>query len=145
MNQVEFDIPLLPPSLNMYRNIHWGKRRKIQKLWREYVLTEWLKLKRPEYEAVHITVHFLFPDRRVRDIDNYIATGSKLIGDALKGCFIPDDSPRHLRGWSFQFSIDHQNSGTIIKLTEVKGGKDQRDHLRGRAFKDLGHIQRYPG
>ena len=145
MSQVEFDIPLLPPSLNTYRNIHWGKRRKIQKLWREYVFMEWLKLKKPTYEAIHITLHFLFPDRRQRDLDNYIATGSKLIGDALKGYFIPDDSPKHLRGWSFQFSIDHQNPGTIIGLTEVKNGKDQRDHLRGGAFKDPGCVQGYPG
>ena len=57
---------------------------------------------------------FTFPDRRSRDLDNYLATGSKLVGDAVKGCFIPDDSPEHLTGWGFRFEFGKKASTTVV-------------------------------
>lgn len=116
---IRFTVPYLPPSLNAYRRYHWREQRKIERTWKEYVFVKWLKLKKPSFEAVHITLHFYFPDRRHRDHDNYMATGSKLVGDALKGYFMPDDNPDYLKGWSFLFGIDHRNPRTVIKLTEV--------------------------
>ncbi|MBW1711519.1 MAG: hypothetical protein JRF46_12735 [Deltaproteobacteria bacterium] len=89
-------VPFLPPSLNAYRRYHWRVQRKTEAIWKNYIFVKWLELKRPTYEAVHITLQFYFPDKRLRDLDNYMATGGKLVGDALKGCFIPDDSPEHL-------------------------------------------------
>ena len=92
----QISIPLLPPSLNAYRRFHWREQRKTEAIWKKYIFVKWLELKRPTYEAVHIILHFYFPDKRLRDMDNYMATGSKLVGDAIKGCFIPDDSPQYL-------------------------------------------------
>jgi hypothetical protein len=116
---IRFTIPMLPPSLNAYRRCHWQAQRRIQDTWKEYGFVEWLRLGKPCFKAVHVTLHFLFPDRRSRDMDNYIATGSKLVGDAIKGRFIPDDDPGHLMGWSFVFGVDHLNPKTIVEIEEV--------------------------
>ena len=78
---------------------------KIEKTWKEYVFVVWLKLKKPSFEAVHITLHFYFHDRRHWDPDNYIVTGSKLVGDALKGCLIQDDNPNHLTGPPWRYKL----------------------------------------
>ncbi|MBW1928894.1 MAG: hypothetical protein JRH08_12170 [Deltaproteobacteria bacterium] len=155
-------MPFLPPSFNAYRRYHWRVQRKTEAIWKNYIFAKWLELKKPTYEAVHITLHFYFPDKRLRDMDNYMATGSKLVGDALKGCFIPDDSPEHLKGWGFLFGLDRQNPRTIIELKEIneinginetneinqtkevtKNGQSQRDHIRGGALEDPGRIQGY--
>lgn len=120
MSRIEFDVPLLPPSLNRYRKAHWREQRKVQEVWREYVLMEWIRLRKPEYRAVRVALHFFFPDRRLRDMDNYMATGGKLAGDALKGRFIPDDDPRYLKGWSFLFGLDRENPRTTILIEEVE-------------------------
>lgn len=116
MRKTAFCIPLIPPSLNRYRRYHWREQRKTEAVWREYVFLKWLELKRPTFTGVLVTLHFYFPDRRRRDLDNYMATGSKLVGDALKGCFIPDDDPRHLRAWRFLFGRDRENPRTVITL-----------------------------
>jgi len=145
IKRVQLEIPFLPPSLNLYRKAHWREQRKIQETWKEYAFVEWLRLGKPNLEAVHVTLRFLFPDRRSRDMDNYIATGSKLVGDAIKGRFIPDDDPGHLKGWSFVFSVDRLNPKTIVEIKEVSNGKDQRNCFRRGAFENLGCVQGYPG
>ena len=113
-------VPFLPPSLNAYRRYHWRAQRKTEAIWKDYIFVKWLELKKPTYTAVHITLHFHFPDKRLRDMDNYMATGGKLAGDALKGRFIPDDDPRYLKGWSFLFGLDRENPRTTILIEEVK-------------------------
>lgn len=118
MKKFKFEIPLLPPSLNVYRNYHWTRQRNVQERWREYIWVQWLELRRPRFKAVNVTLHFYFKDRRHRDLDNYIATGSKLVGDAIKGRFIPDDNPDYLCGWSFRFGFDSHGPKTIIEIEE---------------------------
>ena len=119
MKKIRLTIPLIPPSLNRYHKGHWAERSRIHRTWKEYVRSQWLRLGRPAFDRVEVSLHFHFPDRRHRDHDNYMATGSKLVGDAIKGLFIPDDDPRHLRGWSFRFSMDRKNPRTVIELKEV--------------------------
>jgi len=108
------DLPLLPPSLNKYSRMHWKKQRNEKKVWNDYLFIAWLKLKRPVYQQIIITLIFTFPDRKQRDLDNYLATGSKLIGDAVKGLFIPDDIPKYLAGWKFLFQLGTAPQTTII-------------------------------
>jgi len=114
-----FSVPFLPPSFNAYRRCHWAVVRREEKRWKECIYFRWLELKRPRYEAIRVTLDFCFPDRRNRDLDNYLATGSKLVGDAIKGLFIPDDSPLYLKGWSFGFYF-RSSPETIIKIEEVR-------------------------
>jgi len=114
MRQVSFSLPFLPPSLNAYRNDHWRKQRGEEKTWKNYIAVKWAELGRPKFQAVRIGMVFSFPDRRVRDLDNYLATGSKLVGDAVKGLFITDDSPEHLAAWSFRFEFGNEARTTVV-------------------------------
>lgn len=130
MRQMSFSLPFLPPSLNVYRNNHWRKQRGEEKAWKDHIALKWSELGRPKLKAVRIGMVFTFPDRRVRDLDNYLATGSKLVGDAVKGLFIPDDSPEHLSAWSFRFEFGKEAKTTVVieeadSLTEGRvAGKD---------------------
>ena len=107
-------MPFLPPSLNLYRNEHWRKQREEEKRWKDFIAVKWAELGRPTLNAVRITVVFSFPDRKTRDLDNYFATGGKLVGDAVKGRFIPDDSPKHLTAWSFRFEFGDEAKTTVV-------------------------------
>jgi Holliday junction resolvase RusA-like endonuclease len=145
VKRVQLEIPLLPPSLNLYRKAHWREQRRIERMWKEAVFVRWLELGRPTCSEASVTLRFLFPDRRSRDLDNYLATGSKLVGDAIKGRFIPDDSPRHLKEWRFFFGVDRGNPKTIIEMRKVSDGEDQGNYLRGGAVENPGRVQGYPG
>jgi len=114
MRPLTFSMPFLPPSLNVYRNEHWRKQREEEKTWKDFIAVKWAELGRPKLEAVRITVVFSFPDKKTRDLDNYLATGSKLVGDAVKGRFIPDDSPEHLKAWSFRFEFGDEAKTTVV-------------------------------
>lgn len=114
MKSMTFSLPFLPPSLNAYRNDHWRKQRSEEKTWRDFVAVKWAELGRPKLKAIRIGMVFSFPDRRTRDLDNYLATGSKLVGDAVKGHFIPDDSPEHLTAWSFRFEFGNEARTTVL-------------------------------
>ena len=114
-----FAVPFLPPSLNSYRRCHWAVVQREEKRWKDCIYLRWLELKKPRYQAIKVTLNFCFPDRRSRDLDNYLATGSKLVGDALKGLFIPDDSPDYLKGWSFEFCFSGEPE-TIVKIRSIR-------------------------
>jgi len=114
MRHLTFSLPFLPPSLNVYRNDHWRKQRGEEKTWKDYIAVKWAELGRPKLKAIRIGMIFSFPDRRTRDLDNYLATGSKLVGDAIKGHFILDDSPEHLIAWSFRFAFGGEAKTTVV-------------------------------
>ncbi len=114
MRHLTFSLPFLPPSLNDYRNNHWRKQRGEEKTWKDYIAVKWVEMGRPKLNAIRIGMVFSFPDRRTRDLDNYLATGSKLTGDAVKGLFIPDDSPEHLSAWSFRFEFGDEAKTTVV-------------------------------
>jgi len=114
MKPMTFSLPFLPPSLNAYRNDHWRKQRGEEKIWKDHIALKWVEMGRPKLKGVRIGMVFTFPDRRTRDLDNYLATGSKLVGDAVKGRFIPDDNPEHLTAWSFRFEFGVEAKTTVI-------------------------------
>jgi len=107
-------LPMLPPSLNAYSRMHWSKQRQEANTWKDDIYLGWLELGEPVYQRIRITLVFTFPDRRRRDFDNYMATGSKFVGDAVKGLFIPDDIPEYLTGWTFLFERGTLPQTTII-------------------------------
>lgn len=122
MSPLTFSMPFLPPSLNVYRNEHWRRQREEEKTWKDFIAVKWADLGRPKLKAVRITMVFSFPDKKTRDLDNYLATGSKLVGDAIKGLFIPDDSPEHLTAWSFRFEFGSEAKTTIVIEEAGRGG-----------------------
>ena len=122
MRPLMFSMPFLPPSLNLYRNEHWRRQQEEGKTWKDFIAVKWAELGRPKLKAVRITMVFSFPDRKTRDLDNYLATGSKLVGDAVKGRFIPDDSPEHLTAWIFRFEFGSEAKTTVVIEEAGRGG-----------------------
>jgi len=120
MKHLTFSIPFLPPSLNVYRNDHWQKQREEEKTWKDYITMKWVEMGRPKLQIIRIAMIFSFPARRTSEPDNYLATGSKLVGDAVKGLFIPDGSPERLTAWSFLFEFGDEAKTTIV-IVEVDG------------------------
>jgi hypothetical protein len=120
MRQLTFSMPFLPPSLNAYRKDHLRKQRREEKTWKDYIAVKWAELGRPKLRAIRVAMIFSFPDRRTRHLGNYLATGSKLVGDAVKGLFIPDDSPEHLTAWSFRFEFGDKAKTTVV-IDEADG------------------------
>jgi len=125
MRKMTFSLPFLPPSLNVYRNDHWRKQRGEEKTWKDYIAVKWAEMGRPKLKTVRIAMIFSFPNRRTRDLDNYLATGSKLVGDAIKGLFIPDDNPEHLTAWSFRFEFGEE-AKTIVVIEEANESAKER-------------------
>ena len=122
MRPLTFSMPFLPPSLNLCRNDHWRRQREDEKRWKDFIAVKWAELGKPKLAAVRITVIFSFHDRKTRNLDNYLATGGKLVGDAVKGRFIPDDSPEHLTAWSFRFEFGSEAKTTVVIEEAGRGG-----------------------
>jgi len=124
MRSLTFSMPFLPPPLDAYRNDHWRKQRGEGKTWKDYIAVKWAELGRPKLRAIRIDMIFSFPDQRCY-LDNYLATGSKLVGDAVKGLFIPEDSPEHLTAWSFRFEFGDEAKTTVV-IEEADGSAGGR-------------------
>lgn len=137
MRQMTFSLPFLPPSLNVYRNDHWRKQRGEEKTWKDYIAVKWAEMGRPKLKTVRIAMVFSFPNRRTRDLDNYLATGSKLVGDAIKGLFIPDDNPEHLTAWSFRFEFGEEAKTTIVIEETDRKGEDGVSGGRAAFWEDI--------
>jgi hypothetical protein len=134
-------LPILPPSLNDYRLMHWSKQHKLKKQWEREFFVIWNKLGRPTFPKISIALAFTFPDQRKRDLDNYIATGSKFVGDAVKGLFIQDDNPDFLTGWSFRFDAGKVSQTKIVitpgnEATDIISGREISQNLPGRLKKE---------
>lgn len=92
---IEFEIPLVAPSLNQwYAGGHWGSRSKVVNEWHLaiHLLVKQLKIKPIKKFPVIITSISYFKTNRRRDSSNYI-TANKLAEDGLvKAGILPDDS-----------------------------------------------------
>lgn len=72
-----------PPNLNKFILWQRPQQNNTKQLWKmfvEYLTRDYRNLK---IDNCVIHFHFIFPDRRHRDIDNYLSTSAKLIIDGL--------------------------------------------------------------
>lgn len=82
-------LPWPPKELNPNSTLHWAKKAKYKKLYREacWVLTLEAKLKVDPTKKIPILITFYPPDNRHRDADNMVASikaGLDGVADALK-------------------------------------------------------------
>ena len=87
MKSVVFPWP--PKELSPNANIHWAKKAKFKKAYREtcWALTLEAKLETKALGKIPIEITFYPPDRRHRDADNMVASikaGLVGLADALK-------------------------------------------------------------
>jgi len=94
--------------------MHWAKREKEQIRWDEeiFVFCRQNKIKQIKGK-VKITLRYFFPDRRLRDYDNY---AGKQIFDSLKRQVIEEDNSRIVTSLTLEFDYDKENSRTEIYI-----------------------------
>jgi len=89
-------LPVLPPSLNVWRHWHWGKQNKERNIFQGAlmaVLNEKGNKCPRGLEAVELHAVLFFPTKRGRDSDNYAAVLWKWVQDELVNeGIIPDDT-----------------------------------------------------
>jgi Holliday junction resolvase RusA-like endonuclease len=97
---IKLDIPFLPKSLNELFSIHHMKRYSYFKDWKKYVSLsargEKLIPEKP-FEKVKVSVCFVFPDNKTRDMDNYIGGAKGLMDGLKKAKIIKDDCWQRLK------------------------------------------------
>jgi Holliday junction resolvase RusA-like endonuclease len=116
--EVSFTITRLPPSLNKLLSKHWINRYQLQKAFDDQVWTAWQGLNRYVFMCPVKLVYVLsFPEKRIRDIDNYIG-GTKLITDSLKKTFLFRDDSEWIKSIEVRFIKGKEGTAVFIRETE---------------------------
>ena len=109
-----------PPSLNKF--IIWKRPQQnaIKQVWKEfmqYIAFDYTNL---EIDSCEIHFHFIFHDKRRRDLDNYLSTSAKLIIDGLTkedgNNMIVDDSYNIIKKISASAEYQKGINKTIITI-----------------------------
>lgn len=116
-NGVSFGLTRLPPSLNEIMSRHWKRRYELQKAFDDQVKIKWLQMNKVVFiKPVKLIYVLSFPEKRVRDIDNYIG-GTKLITDSLKKTFLFRDDADWITSIEVRFIKGIE--GTMVYIQEV--------------------------
>ena len=87
---------------NLYRNLHWSALAKSKREYSEYVREFCLTL--PKYKTLTVHYTLYLPDKRKRDLDNFILPTHKFLMDALTtNKVIEDDDVTILTGFSAHY------------------------------------------
>lgn len=96
MTRHVYSIPTVPPSLNVWKRMHWSAQEKARLQWQEslWALLNEAGNKCPRnLERVRIRAVLTFTTRRRRDSDNFLTPMNKWTQDALVNLgIIPDDT-----------------------------------------------------
>ena len=117
MDTYTLDIPLVPPSLNVYTRMHWSKRNSLQFDWDLAVMVLCHEAEVKSLEKIHLNATIYFKTNRRRDVDNQI-TVYKLAQDSLiKAGVIPDDHAGVVSWSAPLLSVDKESPRTVLTIT----------------------------
>ena len=122
-NIMTLSVSRLPPSLNQWQRMHWGHRRKLQKVWDDEILFAWGRRKHRTPTAfqgeVKVMVWLCFGEKRERDQDNY---APKVILDALQHCdIIEADDAEHCH-YDIEIHASVSFVGTVVSISPAGEG-----------------------
>jgi|LGOV01.1.fsa_nt_gb Holliday junction resolvase RusA-like endonuclease len=116
---IKIIIPRIPISLNVFLRMHWTKRKIENDLWKKEILVYSRQHKiKPIKGQVKITLRYFFPDKRLRDYDNYCGAAKPIL-DALKRHVIEEDNSRIVTSLTLKFDYDKENPRTEISIWEI--------------------------
>lgn len=93
--------------------------QKKKKHWANVVLKSLPKaLPKEPLENVHLKIHYIFPDRRKRDLDNY--SGKFLIDPLVKKGILKDDNYTCISNLNISAEYKKKIRKTIIEVTEIE-------------------------
>ena len=116
---IDGDWPAMNASIKRMKG-HWSGYAKEKRTWTNRVWLETHKQKRKSMPTpVPISFHWRMPNRR-RDPDGLRGFVAKYILDGLVTAeIIPDDSAKHIVGFTDTFVLDRDNPGIEITLESV--------------------------
>jgi len=113
------NIPMVPPSANVYIRQHWATRAKLRDEWHLAVWALCNEARVTPLDKCTINCTIYFRDKRKRDLDNFEFTLKKLIQDALVRIgIIPDDTPDHITWKNVSLGHDEIKPRTEIIISE---------------------------
>lgn len=112
----EITLPWPPKDLSPNSRIHWAKLAQAKKAYRTecFLQARIAGVKRQEARRAHVSISFVPPDRRGRDLDNCLAmlkSGLDGIADALG----IDD-----KNWTLTLAMAETVGGMVKVTVEVK-------------------------
>lgn len=111
----------IPPNLNKF--IIWKRPQQntVKQIWKDFINFVAQDYSDLSIEECIIHYHFIFPDKRLRDLDNYISISSKLITDGLT-----------IRDGNGMLVDDNYNNIKFLSVTAetIKGVKELHMHIR---------------
>lgn len=115
------EVPLIPADMthvvSANQRVHWATRYQTQQFWRGFALL--LFKNKMRFERARVTVTFRWPDRRRRDVHNYVPLVVKPIIDGLVDAkVLPDDDDRHLVGPDLRVEADPGPFRVLVRVEE---------------------------
>lgn len=107
-----------PPNLNKFLLWKRPQQNAVKQIWKEFIGYIALEYDNLEIDNCEIEFYFTFPDKRRRDLDNYLSTSAKLIIDGLTKAdgnnMIIDDSYNNIKKISASAKYEKGVSKTEI-------------------------------
>lgn len=115
-----YDVVLNPANMHYVKSanarMHWTQEHEVRTFWRN--MARALFAHRPKAERAKVVVTFTWPDRRRRDVHNYVPYVVKPIVDGMIDAgILPDDDDNHLVGPDLR--VDAEKGGFSVKVTVV--------------------------
>ena len=112
------NIPMIPPSANVYIRQYWATRAKLRDEWHLAVWALANEIHLPPMDKCTVNCTIYFRDQRRRDEPNFRLTLDKLVLDGLVRCgIIPDDDPSHVTSFVVTLDHDKENPRTEVAVT----------------------------
>lgn len=114
---MQLTIAAVPPSLNVYMNLHWRERSRLRDDWTMLVMAASAGCAplQAGYKRVCVTLHL----RRLRDVDNAYG-GIKPLVDALRHRgLIADDDPGSIELVMRQYKCKVKDERTEVMIEEA--------------------------
>ncbi len=126
MTELTVSIPLLPHIAAEGQGAPRRRPQGEEKKWREYIAAEWEAMGSPKLHRLQATLIFALPGSGACTLADYLATGSKLVGEAITGLLVPDPGPAHVTAWYFRAEPGTERRTTIIIEEDRKGSEAYR-------------------
>jgi crossover junction endodeoxyribonuclease RusA len=113
-------LPWERPPLSLNDRLHWRPERKLKIEIRE--AAHWLAKgnKIPPLQRVRVTLEWVVPDERIRDIDNPIATYKCLADGLVNAGVVPDDNPKYMdKSTMVDIVLQRGVRGTFLLIEEL--------------------------
>lgn len=106
------------PWLNLNERLHWAEKSRRTRQWRQAAAIYARSAKLPHLHRVQIEAFICFPDRRRRDVHNWMPTVKAIVDGLVDYGLIPDDSDANLIGPDLRTGEPHRVGQVVLTIEE---------------------------